>query len=45
MSNPYIRKEVSKVITGGKYPENMALASAWIIAHFRGVNLKIYNSK
>ncbi len=45
MSNPYIAKEVSKVIEAHPYPENMALAAAWIMANFKGINLKIYDAK
>lgn len=44
MGNPYIQKEVSKIIDEHEYPKNMALASAWIMAHFKGINLKIYDS-
>jgi len=43
MGNPYIQKEVSKIIDADIYPKNMALAAAWIMAHFKGVNLKIYD--
>ena len=45
MSNTYIEKEVAKVIAANSYPESMALVAAWIIAHFKGVNLKIYDAK
>lgn len=45
MSNPFIEKEINKVMADHKSPENMALASAWIVAHFKGVNIKIYDVK
>lgn len=47
MSNPYIAKEVAKIIEEkkGNYPDNVALASAWVMAHFKGVNIKIYDAK
>ena len=43
MSEKYIAKEVAKIV-GNKqlaFPLNMALASAWILANFKGINLKI----
>ena len=43
MSDPYIANELKKVLESAEYPENMALASAWIIAHFKGINIKIFN--
>jgi ribosome-associated protein len=45
MANPYIQKEVTKIINEQniKYPQNLALAAAWIIANFKGVNIKIYD--
>lgn len=45
MSNPYIAKEFQKIINekSDKYPENMAFASAWVLAHFKGLNIKIYD--
>jgi ribosome-associated protein len=45
MSNPFIEKEISKIMSEKKSPENMALASAWIVAHFKGVNIKILDVK
>lgn len=45
--NEYIKSEVSKIVTEFKeeYPKNIALASAWILANFKGINLKIFNVK
>ncbi|MBT4790234.1 MAG: ribosome silencing factor [Halobacteriovoraceae bacterium] len=45
MNNPYIQKEIAKIVTANNYPENMALASAWIIANFKGINIKVYDAK
>jgi ribosome-associated protein len=45
MSNPFIQSEVDKVLKSQKYPQNSALAAAWIIAHFKGINIKIIDSK
>lgn len=46
MSNPYVAKEVAKIIEEKKdnYPDNIALASAWVLAHFKGINIKIYDA-
>jgi ribosome-associated protein len=44
MSTPYIESEVKKVLESAKYPQNMALASAWVIAHFKGINIKIFDA-
>ena len=44
MGNPYVQSEVSKIIEENDYPKNLALASAWIMAHFKGINLKIFDS-
>ena len=43
MSNPYVDREIKKVLESAEFPKNMALASAWIIAHFKGVNIKIFD--
>lgn len=44
MGNPYIQKEVSKIFEDYSYPKNLAMGAAWIMAHFKGVNLKIYDT-
>lgn len=43
----FISKEVTKIINDDKYdfPLNIAMASAWILAHFKGLNLKIVEVK
>lgn len=45
MANPFIEKEVNKIINeqGIEFPKNHALAVAWIIANFKGVNIKIFD--
>lgn len=47
MSREYVNKEVDKVINTStfKFPENFAMASAWIMGNFKGVNLKVLNVK
>ena len=43
MSNQYIDAEVDKIFQDQslEFPKNMALATAWMLAHFKGFNLKI----
>ncbi len=43
--NEYIQGEVTKIISnpGFEFPLNHAMASAWIIANFKGENLKIFD--
>lgn len=45
MSNPFIEKEVDKIIKEQKFqfPVNLAMASAWIIANFKGMNIKVFD--
>lgn len=47
MANPYVEKEVKKIITdlNGDYPKNFALAAAWVLANFKGANIKIFEVK
>lgn len=47
MANPYVEKEVKKIIEEHKadYPKNIALAAAWIIANFKGINIKAFDVK
>ena len=47
MANEYINNEVNKVMTNSsfEFPLNHALASAWILANFKGENLKIFDLK
>lgn len=46
-SNEYIQAEVNKVITNSafEFPLNHAMASAWILANFKGDNLKIFDMR
>jgi ribosome-associated protein len=45
MANEYIQAEVNKVIsnTSFEFPLNHAMATAWIMANFKGDNLKIFD--
>jgi ribosome-associated protein len=45
MGNAFIAKEVSKIINDKsiEYPRNIALACSWIIANFKGINIKIFD--
>jgi ribosome-associated protein len=47
MVNEYIQNEVKKVITNSSYefPLNHAMASVWILANFKGDNLKIFDMR
>ena len=47
MANEYVLNEVKKIIsnTSFEFPLNHAMASAWIMANFKGDNLKIFNMK
>lgn len=44
-NHDYVSKNVQKIIKeeGHAYPENIALAAAWILGNFKGTELKIYN--
>ncbi len=43
MSRDYVNKEVKSLLEDKKYeaPLNMAMAAAWIMGNFKGINLKI----
>lgn len=45
--NEFVQNEVKKVLTtpGFEFPLNHAMASAWILANFKGDNLKIFDMK
>jgi len=45
MANEYIQNEVNKIITNSsfEFPLNHAMASTWILANFKGDNLKIFD--
>lgn len=45
--NEYVQAEVKKVITnpGFEFPLNHAMATAWILANFKGDNLKIFDMR
>lgn len=46
-ANEYVQSEVKKVIsnTSFEFPLNHAMASAWILANFKGDNLKIFDMR
>ncbi len=41
----YIEKEIDKIMNDPsfEYPQNMAMAAAWILGNFKGLNLKVYD--
>jgi ribosome-associated protein len=45
--NEYVQSEVNKVITNStfEFPLNHAMASAWILANFKGDNLKVFDMR
>jgi ribosome-associated protein len=47
MANEYIQGEVKKVIqnTSFEFPLNHAMATAWVIANYKGDNLKIFDMR
>ncbi len=47
MANEYIQNEVKKVISNSQFefPLNHAMATAWILANFKGDNLKIFDMR
>ena len=47
MANEYIQNEVKKVVsnTSFEFPLNHAMACAWILANFKGDNLKIFDMR
>ena len=45
MGNPYVQKETSKIFESYKNKKNAALAAAWIMAHYKGINLKIFQAE
>lgn len=46
-TNEYVQNEVKKVITNTafEFPLNHAMASAWILANFKGDNLKVFDMR
>ena len=45
--NEFISQQVSKIVEDERFdfPLNMAMAAAWIIANFKGVDIKIFDTK
>jgi ribosome-associated protein len=46
MSNPYVTAEIEKIVKTetSEFPLNMAFAASWILAHFKAINIKVYNA-
>jgi ribosome-associated protein len=47
MANEYVQSEIKKVIfnTAFEFPLNHAMASAWVLANFKGDNIKIFDMR
>lgn len=47
MANEYVQNEVKKVISnpGFEFPLNHAMAATWIVANFKGDNLKVFDTR
>lgn len=47
MANEYIQSEVNKIMSNPEFefPLNHAMASAWILANFKGDNLKVFDMR
>lgn len=47
MANEYVQSEVKKVISnpGFEFPLNHAMAATWIVANFKGDNLKVFDTR
>lgn len=47
MSKQYVEAEIKKIVKSKdlEFPLNMAFAASWILAHFKGFNIKIYDAR
>ena len=47
MSKEYVNKNVDEIVKNEdlQFPLNMAMASAWILGNFKGINLKVLDMK
>lgn len=47
MTSDYVKSEISKIVenTDYEFPLNLSMAAAWIAAHYKAENIKIYNAK
>ncbi|MAF77954.1 MAG: ribosome silencing factor [Halobacteriovoraceae bacterium] len=45
MSQEFVAAEVDKIIKSKEfeYPQNMAMAAAWILGNLKGINLKVFD--
>jgi ribosome-associated protein len=42
--SPYVRKEIDGIFEANtEYPKNAALAACWILANYKGINIKAFN--
>ncbi len=46
-NSTYIATQIDKIMNkeGYEFPQNMAMASAWILGNLKGVNLKVYDMR
>ncbi|MFT6603537.1 MAG: ribosome-associated protein, partial [Bacteriovoracaceae bacterium] len=47
MSVEYVNTEVEKIINDKsfEFPQNLAMAAAWIMGNFKGLNLKVLDTR
>lgn len=47
MANDFLQKELSKIMTDSRwpFPQNHAMAATYILAHYKGENLKVFDMK
>ena len=47
MANEFVKKEVSKIFAqkGDDEAKKVAMATAWIVANYKGVNIKIFDAR
>lgn len=45
MSKEYVNKEIDKIINDNElsFPQNMAMAAAWLLGNLKGINLKVFD--
>ena len=47
MTSDYVKSEIAKIVnnTNYEFPLNLSMAAAWIAAHYKAENIKIYNAQ
>lgn len=46
MANQFVKNEVDKIFKQeNENSKNMALASAWVVANYKGINIRIYDAR